>query len=237
MKWRSVLAYGAGCAMIALALAAAQWQSGRADEKRAMQARWDAAAQAEPLALEAGRAAPAELPRRVSARGHFVPEASVFLDNRQLDGRAGFFVITPLEVAPGAPWVLVNRGFVPRDPADRTHVAAGAPPAGEVVVQGLAVERPTRSLELGDAPVAGLPGIWQNLDYAAYERAAGRPVLRLLVQQTSDASDGLRRHWPVPSAGVDKHLGYAFQWYAIAAAVAALMIFFAVRNRGHAASD
>lgn len=237
MKSRSLLAYGAGCAVIVLALAAAQWQSGRADEKRAMQARWDAAAQAEPLLLEAGRAVPPELPQRVRARGHFIPEASVFLDNRQLDGRAGFFVITPLEIAPGAPWVLVNRGFVPRDPADRTHVAAGAPPAGEVVVEGLAVERPSRSLELGEAPVASLPGIWQNLDYAAYEHTAGRPVLRLLVQQTNDSADGLRRHWPAPSAGVDKHLGYAFQWYAIAAAVAALMISLAVRSRGHAPSD
>jgi cytochrome oxidase assembly protein ShyY1 len=237
MRARPLIAYGAGLAMIALALAAAQWQGRRGDEKQAMQARWDAAAAGAALTLEPGKAAAPPLPQRVAVRGRFVPEASVYLDNRQLDGAAGFFVITPLEAAPGAPWVLVNRGFVPRDPADRTRVAAGAPPPGEVLVEGLAVERPTRSLELGEAPPARLPGIWQNLDYAAYEQAAGRRVMHLLVQQTSAADDGLRRHWPAPSAGVDKHRGYAFQWYAIAAAVAVLMIFFAVRGRRHAPSD
>lgn len=237
MRARVAIAYGAGLAMIALALAAAQWQTRRADEKLVLQARWDKAAQGEARLLEPGRAAPPELPQRVRVRGHFVPEATVYLDNRQLDGVAGFFVITPLEAEAGAPWVLVNRGFVARDPADRTRIAAGTAPGGELLVEGLAVERPARSLELGEAPAARLPGIWQNLDYAAYEQAAGRPVLRLVVQQTSEAGDGLRRHWPAPSAGVDKHRGYAFQWYAIAAAVAVLMIFFAVRGRRHAQSN
>ena len=237
MRARAVMAYGAGLATIALALAAAQWQTRRADDKLALQARWDAAAQGEARLLEPGRTAPPDLPQRVRVRGHFVPEATVYLDNRQLDGVAGFFVITPLEAEAGAPWVLVNRGFVARDPADRTRIAVGTAPAGELLVEGLAVERPARSLELGEAPVARLPGIWQNLDYAAYEQAAGRPVLHLVVQQTSEAGDGLRRHWPAPSAGVGKHRGYAFQWYAIAAAVAVLMLFFAVRGRRHARSD
>ena len=237
MRVRVAIAYCAGLATIALALAAAQWQTRRADEKLALQARWDAAAQGEARLLEPGRTAPPDLPQRVRVRGHFVPEATVYLDNRQLDGVAGFFVITPLEAEAGAPWVLVNRGFVARDPADRTRIAVGTAPAGELLVEGLAVERPTRSLELGEAPVARLPGIWQNLDYAAYEQAAGRPVLHLVVQQTSEAGDGLRRHWPAPSAGVDKHRGYAFQWYAIAAAVAVLMLFFAVRGRRHVRSD
>jgi cytochrome oxidase assembly protein ShyY1 len=26
------------------------------------------------------------------------------------------------------------------------------------------------------------------------------------------------RDWPVPSSGIDTHRGYAFQWYALAAA-------------------
>ena len=36
----------------------------------------------------------------------------------------------------------------------------------------------------------------------------------------------LVRQWPDPGSGVDKHLGYAFQWYALAVLVAGLWIRF-----------
>jgi surfeit locus 1 family protein len=39
------------------------------------------------------------------------------------------------------------------------------------------------------------------------------------VQQTLPATpaDLMARDWPLPEAGIDKHRGYAFQWYALAA--------------------
>ena len=36
------------------------------------------------------------LHRRVIARGTWLPQFNVFLDNRQMDGRVGFFLLTPL---------------------------------------------------------------------------------------------------------------------------------------------
>ena len=44
----------------------------------------------------------------------------------------------------------------------------------------------------------------------------------------ADRDDGLVREWPDPGSGVDKHLGYAFQWYALAVLVAGLWIRFVV---------
>ena len=53
----------------------------------------------------------------------------------------------------------------------------------------------------------------------ALAAASGLKLQPFLVQQTQAAGrrDALGRDWPVPSAGIDKHRGYAFQWYALAA--------------------
>jgi surfeit locus 1 family protein len=206
------------------------WQTRRAAQKLAIEAQWDAAERAAPRELSLQTLpAPAELPLRVRLRGEFDHRRSVWLDNRQLDGRPGFWVIAPLRLEGGGV-VLVNRGWVERDRADRARRPAISEPAGSLSVEGLAVTHAPRLLELGDGPAAGpLPAIWQNLDYAQYEAASGIEVARLVVQQTSELDDGLARRWLRPASGVDRHRGYAFQWYSLSALIALLTVFFAAR--------
>lgn len=233
MRLKRVIALAAGVVVTLFALAAMQWQLGRADEKLARQAAWDAALAAAPRVIDPAALAQAvpALPAHVRLRGRFVPEATVYLDNRMLGSVAGMRVITPIEPAPGAPWVLVDRGFAPRDPADRGRLPAAPPPAGEVEIEGLALPAASRVLELGSAPPAALPGLWQNLDYDAYESAARTRVARLVVVQSSAAADGLRRDFSPPASGVEKHRGYAFQWGALAALAAGLTLYFGLRRK------
>ncbi|MFX5660500.1 SURF1 family protein, partial [Acinetobacter baumannii] len=86
-------------------------------------------------------AADAVLYRPVLLRGTFDVAHTVLLDNRphMTNGvsRAGFEVLIPfvLEGAGGRA-VLVNRGWLPRDPVDRTRIAPYTTPAGEVQVEG-----------------------------------------------------------------------------------------------------
>jgi len=92
------------------------------------------------------------------------------------------------------------------------------------------VAHTARVLQLGEnAPVGGGPAVWQNLDYETFERASGLAVARWVVQQTGAAADGLMRNWPRLAAGVDKHHGYALQWFSLAALIAALTVFFGLR--------
>ncbi len=219
----------------ATAVSLGNWQSRRGDAKLALQARADAAEQAAVLDIEPSRQsienAGARLPRKVRVSGAFDPAGTIYLDNRSLAGVAGYYVITPLVIAAEAPAVLVDRGWKARSAGERAEAAAAPPPAGRVSIEGLAVARPSALFELGAVPKLQVPGIWQNLDYDAYERAAKRSVARFVVRQTgavtgSDAVDGLRREWPQPATGVEKHRGYAFQWYALAALIAVLAVYF-----------
>ncbi|MEP6607405.1 MAG: SURF1 family protein [Burkholderiaceae bacterium] len=214
---------------ILAAISLGNWQTRRGDDKLGLQAQADAAERAEPVDIVASPSSieqvAAALPRRVRISGVFDPAGTIYLDNRSLNGVAGVYVLTPLVIRSDLPAVLVDRGWKARDALDRTRVDIASPATGVVRLQGLAVSRPSTLLELGGGQEHRVPGLWQNLDYAAYEQSTGRRVARFVVRQTADAgtdnaADGLRREWPRPATGVETHRGYAFQWYSLAALIA-----------------
>jgi surfeit locus 1 family protein len=158
---RTLLLIALAVGSFALTLSLGNWQMRRAAHKLAVEAQWDAAERAAPRELSAREwPAPEQLPLRVSLHGEFDHARSVWLDNRQLDGRPGFWVVTPLKLD-GAGVVLVNRGWVARDAADRARRPAVGEPSGVVLIEGLAVTHVPRLLELGSGGSAGpLPAIW-----------------------------------------------------------------------------
>ncbi len=69
--------------------------------------------------------------------------------------------------------------------------------------------------------------IRQNLDLAEFRARTGLPLLTALsVRQAGPASGGLLRDWAQPGSGVEKHYGYAFQWFALSALIAILYVWF-----------
>ena len=229
-RGRAISAVVAGVLGFALTLALGNWQTRRAEFKLALQAQWEAAQRVAPTVVDAATArdVAARTPLRVRLSGRFEHRHSVWLDNRQSHGRPGFHVVTPFVADGGA--VLVNRGWVARDPQDRLRLPVIGEPAGVLMIEGLALAQLSRLLELGQPGEARpWPLVWQNLDFAAYERASGLRVAPFVVQQTSGTDDGLVRDWPAPDFGIEKNRGYALQWYSLAALIAGLTLFFGWR--------
>jgi len=225
-----IFAWIAAAIGVAAAVSLGNWQTRRGDAKVILQAQADAAERAAPFDVASRssiQSVAASLPRKVRLTGVFDPTGTVLLDNRIVNGITGHQVITPLVIGGGLPEVLIERGWKPRGAAPAPD-AIPPPPSGQVTVEGLAVARPTTVLELGSAPKLDVPGIWQNLDYDIYEEVAKRSVARFVVRQAAStgAPDSLRREWPQPASGVDKHRGYAFQWYALAGLICALAGYF-----------
>jgi cytochrome oxidase assembly protein ShyY1 len=227
---RLVVALAAGVAGVWIAISLGNWQTQRAEGKLAIEARWRGAEAAAPREVTAATSlVPADLPQRVRLAGRFVHDKSVWLDNRPQDGRAGLILLTPLVLADSAPGratvVLVMRGWAPRDMQERTRQPKVAEPRGEVVIEGLALEHPPRVYELSSvAEPVPLPALWQNLDFGEYAKASGLQVQPLVVQQEGGPDDGLVRNWPRPASGVERHRGYALQWYALAGLIALLTV-------------
>lgn len=211
-------------ALLAAALTArlGVWQLDRAAQKLALQAAIDAEAARPPLGN--GDLANTPLHRRVVLRGTWVAERTVWLDNRPMDGRAGFYVVTPLRLAGRSDAILVQRGWAPRSQADLRQLPPLATPAGEVEVAGRLAAMPSQAYELGKSSTGT---IRQNLDPVAFAIESGLALQPLTVVQTAaDAEDGLLRHWPAPDLGLHKHYGYAFQWFALCALILALYVWF-----------
>jgi len=196
-----------------------QWQLRRAAQKEALQAAVESKGRLPALDARALLANPdmaGEIHRPAVLKGSWRPEHTVYLDNRPMSGKTGFVVLTPLVLEGSAQAIVVQRGWVPRDFADRTRLPQVATPTGTVTVEGRLAASPSRLYEFQGIETGR---IRQNLDMPAYRAQTGLPLLEVSLLQTGAASEGLSREWAAPNLGVDKHYGYAFQWFGLCALV------------------
>ena len=212
---------------VAITAALGVWQLNRAAQKEALQQMLDARSTmpelpAASLASTAADAAQQHF-RRTRVKGQWIAAATVFLDNRQMKGKPGFFVVTPFRLDGSVDAVLVQRGWAPRDFNDRSRVPDVPTPSGTVELVGRIAPPPARLYEFA-GPASG--PIRQNLDLDSYSREAGVPLKPLSVMQDAPAADTLLREWPRPAVDVHKHYGYAFQWFALCALLAGLYVWF-----------
>jgi surfeit locus 1 family protein len=207
------------------------WQLDRAHQKNERQSSIDArralpALGHADLAHTAAQAEP-QLHRPIRLSGRWAAPHTVYLDNRPMNGRPGFYVLTPLLLEDGTA-VVVQRGWLARDPMDRTRVTPPPTTAASVNIEGRIAPAPARLYELGaDADGA----IRQNIDldgFAAQTRLRLRPLSVQQLQPEGSEPDGLLRDWPQVAADVHKHYGYAFQWFALSALTIALYVWFQI---------
>jgi surfeit locus 1 family protein len=209
------------------------WQLDRAGQKLALQSQTALRGSLPALEMRDLPRTASELAlvqhRRIQLRGRWLPGQTVYLDNRQMSGRPGFFVVTPFQLSDGT--VLpVQRGWLPRDFIDRGRLASVATPVDEVQLRGRLAPPPSKLFQLGGADTGV---IRQNLDLQAWALEIRHPLPALSVLQTEaevpvgkgdgvGPADGLLRQWPAPAVDVGKHHGYAFQWFALSTLIAGL---------------
>ena len=125
------------------------WQRDRAHQKEALEAH---ITQFENAPAQPVGGAPVDLKdiefHRVKARGSFVADKVVYLDNRPYNDQPGFYVVMPFKLADGG-YVLVNRGWLPRNMSNRETIAPYTTPQGEIEIEGIARADASRAFELG----------------------------------------------------------------------------------------
>lgn len=256
LGWRFWVVTLAAVATMAVTASLGRWQLSRAAQKEALQQAMDQRMAETPLtsaqflsavqalpSTEAGEVSQKQLAdaqsdpllhRQVQLVGQWVADRTIYLDNRQMNGRQGFFVLTPLRLSDARDAVvMVQRGWVPRNFEDRTRLPDLRTPGSEVQILGRVQARPARLYEF-DTSGSGTraSAIRQNLDLVTFGAETGLSLLPLSVVQTvGDADDGLLRDWPAVDSGVDKHYGYAFQWFGLCALVAILYVWFQLIRR------
>ena len=203
-----------------------QWQLRRAAHKEALAVAIEAKntlSAFDARALAATKNIAGEMHRRVLLQGVWLPAYTVYLDNRPMSGRTGFWVLTPLLLQGSDQVILVQRGWVPRDFTNRARLPEVSTPAGLVTVAGRIAPPPSKLYEFKGVDSGA---IRQNLDLNAFRAETRLPLLTASLLQTGAPSEGLLREWAVSNLGVDKHYGYAFQWFGLSILVLILYVWF-----------
>ena len=217
----------AAVAAVILFTALGFWQLGRADEKRAVASDFAAAGPA----IE-WRQIPVDAPRyqRVSLSGRFDPAHQFLLDNRSHESVAGVEVLTPFILDDGSA-VLVNRGWLPFG-ATRQDLPAIDVDGERRTLVGRIDELPRPGIWLKPPAATGWPRLVQYPRMEELSFHLGRKLAPRQVLLDPAVPDGYVRKWLVPGTTADRNLGYAVQWFAFAAAAAAIWFVLNFRKRG-----
>jgi len=170
--------------------------------------------------------------RRAVASGHYRNDIQYLLDNRTHELVAGYHVLTLFRLQGSDVHLLVNRGWLPVGP-DRGRLPNLIVSEEAVLEQGMIVAPPASGLMLGasgyDDP--GWPRVVQHVDLARIQEQLGDPLLPFVLRLSAASEYGYERDWRVrTSLTAQRHVGYAVQWFALAAALVTLCIWAAVKR-------
>lgn len=175
----------------------------------------------------------------LKASGRFDSQRQILLDNIIINSRIGFYVLTPLVLAEDEPLLLVNRGWIEKTSvqpdmaalADRTRLNEDK----ITTVRGRVGSLPKPGMRMGNAMEAGFdwPRIAVYPARADIEAALGQPIHAFVLLMDPDDSDGFLRQWVPSEMGPGKHFAYAFQWFAMGAVLAGLLVWH-LRRQGKA---
>jgi len=210
------------------------WQLGRAEQKERFLERQRDALALPPLDLNHERIEDVESVRYRQAllHGHYDTAHQFLLDNQILDGKSGYFVLTPF-ILDGGRAVLVNRGWLPAS-GDRRQLPVVDFYSDTTRVQGRIDHFPSLGLKLQgvEIPGEGWPSRLQFVDVQRLAEKLAYPLLDFQIQLDANAADGFRREWKIQTTITpEKHLGYAVQWFGLALALTGLFIWISSQKR------
>jgi surfeit locus 1 family protein len=234
---RLVVPTVAALAVALSALTLGNWQTRRGNEKEQLKAQIEQAKALPPIAADEVSALTHDK-RRVQLKGVLLEDKTIYIDNRTHKGQAGFHVVTPLKIENSI--VLILRGWIVRDIADRSKLPVRKVTTEPVSLIGLSQADLIKSYELGKAAKPKPDDrLWQSATIDEFAQWSGFSLSPFVVRQTEELkgaggiaiADGLVRDWAAFNTDVDKHRGYAVQWYSLSALSVVMWVWFVVVRR------
>ncbi|MCG8433193.1 MAG: SURF1 family protein [Gammaproteobacteria bacterium] len=199
------------------------WQLDRREQKQELFALFDQGASGEPIRLNAlsqdSSFSLGNRYRAVTARGSYDGERQFLMDNMISNGRVGYYVLTPFVLEGGSAAVIVNRGWVPQN-LDRQNLPDVSVTSGSETISGRIDKFLEPGVRLETKDHAGDTDTWPKVvQFPKHEELQSLlpyGILGGVVLLDKNAPRGYKRQWRPAVFGPERHLAYAFQWFALA---------------------
>jgi len=217
-------------ATIAFLVSLGLWQLDRADQKRTIEAAI-VSANAGPVELIAnGRELLDKEYFHVRLQGSYLSDKQFIYDNQIVDQVSGYYVLTPFILTDQLGVILVNRGFIPwNGQREKFADIAVDSVSREIKVQ---VSSPIKRMELKATDVSRqFPVLIQAIDFDVLEEVSKLEFVKVVGLLDPSSSDGYVRKWEPYTGSIEKHIGYAIQWFLMALVLAIIGLRIVLKRR------
>jgi len=217
-------------ATLALLISLGFWQLDRADEKRAIEDQIASANSGDVEFVTSVEFLKDKEYYHVRLLGSYVGDKQFIYDNQIVDQISGYYVLTPFILKSASKAILINRGFIPwsgrRDKLANVDIGEKLT---EVKVQ---ISIPVKRMELKVSETIGdFPVLIQALDLDEMSTIASLDFASVIGLLSPESEDGFVRQWEPYAGSIERHIGYAIQWFLMAFVLAFIGIRLALKQR------
>ena len=217
-------------ATIAFLVSLGFWQLARADQKRTIEASIQKAnSGVVELIVNQNELLNKEY-YEVRLQGSYIGDKQFIYDNQIVDQASGYYVLTPFVLTGQSNAIMINRGFIPwngrRDQLDDIAVDSAF---REVKIQ---VSRPIKRIELKTSDISNqFPVLIQAIDFDVIEEISSTSFVDVIGLLDPSSDDGFVRKWEPYTGSIEKHIGYAIQWFLMALVLGIIGIRIGLKQR------
>jgi len=217
-------------ATLVLLISLGFWQLDRADEKRAIEDQIASANSGDVENVTSVEFLKDKEYYHVRLQGSYVGDKQFIYDNQIVDQISGYYVLTPFILKGASKAVLINRGFIPwsgrRDKLANVDIGEKLT---EVKVQ---ISIPIKRMELKVSETTGdFPVLIQALDLDEMSSIASLDFASVVGLLNPESENGFVRQWEPYTGSIERHIGYAIQWFLMAFVLAFIGIRLAIKQR------
>jgi len=217
-------------ATLVLLISLGFWQLDRADEKRAIEGQIASANSGDVEFVTSVEFLKDKEYYHVRLQGSYIGDKQFIYDNQIVDQISGYYVLTPLVLKGDSKAVLINRGFIPWN--GRRDKLADIDIADKLTEVKVQISKPVKRMELEASELTGdFPVLIQALDLDEMSAIASLDFASVIGLLSPESEDGFVRQWEPYTGSIERHIGYAIQWFLMAFVLAFIGIRLALKQR------
>ena len=218
------------CCTVGFLVSLGFWQLDRADQKRAIEVSIQKANMGSDELIASEELLKDKEYYEVRLKGKVINDKQFIYDNQIVDQISGYYVLTPFVLSSDLKAILINRGFIPwNGRRDQLADISIGQVSQEVKVQ---ISKPIKRMELKSSEAKSeFPILLQAIDIGEMSALADIDFSNVIGLLDSDSANGFVRKWEPYTGSIEKHIGYAIQWFLMALVLAIIGIRLGLKQR------